>query len=303
VNGSTHLGDAQAVQAQSDLSTAYAAAAARTPSGTFAGDQNGATFDSGVFYSVAAMSLTGTMTLDAENNPSAVFIFQVNAAVATAASSTVKLINGAQASNVFWQVNGAFTTGAGSSFSGTVLANGAITLGAGASLDGGALAVGLVTLGDNVVTAPDALTFTSPPTPTKASTVTTTDSVLATGASDDTGAITYSSTTPSICTVATGGALTYLTAGTCTIEATQAADAAAGLPVRTNSQSITVTFPVAPLSLGSAVNYAVLGGTGVTSTGDTVANGDLGVGPAAAVVGVPPGVVNGSPPLGDAQAV
>ena len=41
-----------------------------------------------------------------------VFIFQVNAALNTAASSTVNLINGAQAANVFWQVNGAAGTGA-----------------------------------------------------------------------------------------------------------------------------------------------------------------------------------------------
>ena len=142
-------GDAQAMQAQSDFALAYSAAAGRTPTASFSGDQNGVTFDAGVYYSAAAVSLTGTMTLDGQNDPSAVFIFQVNAALSTAASTTVHLINGAQASNVFWQVNGAVGTGALSSFSGTIMASGAITVGAGASLDGGALSGGLVTLADN----------------------------------------------------------------------------------------------------------------------------------------------------------
>ena len=242
--GVTHAGDAQAVQAQADLAQAYSAAAGRTPRASFSGDQIGATFDSGVYDSAGAVSLTGTMTLDGQNDPNAVFIFQINAALSTAASTTVRLINGAQASNVFWQVNGAVSTGASSSFSGTIMASGAITLGAGASLDGGALSDGLVTLSDNTITAPDALTFTSPPTPTSALTTTTTDTVLAAGTPGDTGAITYASNTPSVCTVnSTSGALTYLTSGTCTIEATQAADVIDGDGSAASETNITVTVP------------------------------------------------------------
>ena len=93
------------------------------------------------------------MTLDGQNDPNAVFVFQVNAGLNTAAGSTLSLINGAQAGNVFWQVNGAAGTGALSSFAGTILANGAITLGA--ALAGRAcVASGLVTLADNAVTTP-----------------------------------------------------------------------------------------------------------------------------------------------------
>ena len=119
VHGTTHAGDSQATQAQSDLVPAYNATANLTPTGTFSGDRNGATFDAGVFSTAAAFALTGTMTLDGQGNPNAVFIFQVNAALNTAASSTISLINGAQAANVFWQVNGAATTGASSTFVGT----------------------------------------------------------------------------------------------------------------------------------------------------------------------------------------
>jgi uncharacterized repeat protein (TIGR02543 family) len=243
-HGSTHAGDAQAVQAQADLAHAYSAAAGRTPTASFSGDQIGAIFDAGVYNAAAAISLTGTMTLDGQNDPNAVFIFQVNAALSTAASTTIHLINGAQASNVFWQVNGAVTTGASSSFSGTLMAIGAITLGAGASLDGGALSDGLVTLADNTVTVPDAVTFISPPTPTSALTSTTTDSVLATGAPSDTGAITYSSMTTSVCAVgSTSGGLTFVGSGTCTIEATQAADVIDGDGAAASETDITVSIP------------------------------------------------------------
>ena len=232
------------MQAQADLAQAYSAGAGRTPRASFSGDQIGATFDSGVYDSAGAVSLTGTMTLDGQNDPNAVFIFQINAALSTAASTTVRLINGAQASNVFWQVNGAVSTGASSSFSGTIMASGAITLGAGASLDGGALSDGLVTLSDNTITAPDGLTFTSPPTPTSGLTSTTTDTVLAAGTPGDTGVITYASNTPSVCTVnSTSGALTYLTSGTCTIEATQAADVIDGDGSAASETNITVTVP------------------------------------------------------------
>jgi hypothetical protein len=90
--------------------------------------------------------------LDGRGDPNATFVFQVNAAMATAASSHVVLINGAQASHVFWQVSGAFGTGASADFVGTVMAAGAITLGASASLAGRALSYGLVTLSSNPVT-------------------------------------------------------------------------------------------------------------------------------------------------------
>jgi uncharacterized repeat protein (TIGR02543 family) len=162
-SGAIHAGDSQAAQAQSDLQLAYNAAAALTPTGSFAGDQNGQTFDAGVYSTGAAFALTGTLTLDGQGNSNAVFVFQVNAALNTAASSSIQLINGARASNVFWQVNGAAGTGAPSSFTGTIMANGAITVGAGGSIDGRALSNGTVTLADNAITAPiPTATITSP---------------------------------------------------------------------------------------------------------------------------------------------
>ena len=79
-HGSIHAGDSQAVQAQADLAQAYSVAAGRNPTASFGGDQIGVTFDAGVYDSAAAVSLTGTMTLDGQNDPNAVFIFQIDAA-------------------------------------------------------------------------------------------------------------------------------------------------------------------------------------------------------------------------------
>ena len=153
VQGVTDADDPAASGAETDLTAAYADALSRTPDTEFAGDLIGVTFTPGVHHTGAALALSagGVLTLDAQGDPNAVFIFQIDGALNTAAGSSVQLINGAQASNVFWQVNGAAGTGALSSFSGTILAVGAITLGAGSTFIGRALSEGAVTLATNVI--------------------------------------------------------------------------------------------------------------------------------------------------------
>jgi predicted acyltransferase (DUF342 family) len=91
------------------------------------------------------------LTLDAKNDPNAVFIIRSPGYVSTAAGSVVVLLNGAQASNVFWVTGSYFSAGAGAELAGNVLAFGDVTLGAGARLKGHIFSQsGDITLGADV---------------------------------------------------------------------------------------------------------------------------------------------------------
>ncbi|HSV38330.1 MAG TPA: ice-binding family protein [Nocardioidaceae bacterium] len=154
VDGTVHDKDATAEAAQSDRADAYAAAADQQSTSTFSGDQAGVTFHPGVHTSAAAFSNTGTITLDADGDSSAVFVFQIGAALSSAASSKVVLTDGALANNVFWQVVGAVSLGAGAKYVGTFLAAGAVTFGDGASIKGRALSPGAIALTNSPFTEP-----------------------------------------------------------------------------------------------------------------------------------------------------
>jgi hypothetical protein len=156
LNGVNHAGDATTQQAKDDLDLAYSDAAGRTATHTYAPsyDLGGRTLTSGVYNdpSSFAISVTGDLTLDGGGDPNAVWIFQAGSTLTTASGSQVILTNGAQASNIFWQVGTAVTLGTGSKFSGTILAMDAITLTTGATVDGRALSkIGAVTLDQTTI--------------------------------------------------------------------------------------------------------------------------------------------------------
>jgi uncharacterized repeat protein (TIGR01451 family) len=157
VNGTIHAADQTAAQAQTDLTAAYDAATNAPCDDIIAGDLNGLTLTPGVYCAGAAIAITGTLTLDLGGDPNAFFLFKINAALNPAASAVVRVINtGAGnetcAPNTFWQVAGAVTLGANSSFTGDLLANAAINAGASATLSGRALSrSGTVTMSTNAV--------------------------------------------------------------------------------------------------------------------------------------------------------
>lgn len=165
INGATHLADAAAAQAQADLTVAYDDAASRTPASTVTGDLGNQTLAPGVYRSGSSLGLTGTVTLDGQNNADSVFIIQVASALTTASGSSVALINGAQACNVFWQVGSSATLGTTSVFRGNLIALSSISISDGVTVDGRALARnGAVTLINDTISvaqcaaAPDAPT-------------------------------------------------------------------------------------------------------------------------------------------------
>ncbi|HEY0259773.1 MAG TPA: ice-binding family protein [Lacisediminihabitans sp.] len=151
-NGVIHAADAQAQQAQADLTTAYNDAAGRSPDESGIIDLAGRTLVPGV-YSGNALALNGTVTLD--GSASSVFIFQAASTLITASASTVAFTGGANSCNVFWQVGSSATLGTGSTFAGTIMALTSITANTNATIDGRLLARnGAVTLDSDVITRP-----------------------------------------------------------------------------------------------------------------------------------------------------
>lgn len=154
--GTTHAGDAVAQQAQSDLTIAYVAAAGLAPTATLTGtDLGGLTLTPGVYFFSSSAFLTGTLTLDAQVDPNAEFIFQIGSTLVTASSSSVLTINGADACQIYWQVGSSATLGTDTAFLGHILALTSITLNTRATiLEGSALARnGAVTMDSNTITA------------------------------------------------------------------------------------------------------------------------------------------------------
>jgi hypothetical protein len=172
-NGAIHPADAVAIQAQADLTTAYNDAAGRTTCTPEPTDLSGRTLVSGV-YCGGTFELTGTVTLDAQGNPNAVFIVQAGSSLITASGSNVALINGAQACNVYGQVGSSATLGANSVFAGTVMARTSVTARTGASVAGRLLALdAAITLDTNTIATPTCATPSTTTTTTLATTTTT----------------------------------------------------------------------------------------------------------------------------------
>jgi hypothetical protein len=165
VNGATHNNDAVAAQAQLDLTTAYNVAAGSpfTADYTGAPELGNRQLTAGVYHFDAAALLTGTLTLDGQNNPDAQFVFQIGSALTTQSASVVALINGASPCNVFWQVGSDATLGSTTAFQGNLMALSSISLVNGATVQGRLLARNAaVTLDNNVINRP---ACTTPATP------------------------------------------------------------------------------------------------------------------------------------------
>ena len=162
--GTNHAGDAVTQGAKHDLLTAYGTAAGEGSPAAVTTDLGGQTLTAGVYKASSSMGLTGALTLDAAGNPDAVFVFQAGSMLTTASSSSVVLLNGAQACHVFWQVGSSATLGTTTHFRGNILADDSITLTTGATVEGRVLASnGAVTLDTNTITVPACTPPVSPP--------------------------------------------------------------------------------------------------------------------------------------------
>lgn len=300
VGGDIHLADPAAAAAQA----AYGDLKGRTASLEVAGEIGNRTLLPGVYHSTAALSLTGTLTLDGNGDPNALFIFQTDAAFDTAANSTVVLTNGARAANVYWVVFGAAGTGADSSLFGTILAKAAITIGARTLLIGRALSQAAVTVDASTIRFTTALPPTMAIDGGDAATKETAPTITGTSNAANASPVTVRIAGQTLTTTVSGGSWSVtaavLPAGAYQVVA-QVRDTAGN--ATTVSQVLTVEVNPAPVSLGAAGDFAVLAGSAITNTGATVVTGDVGVSPGTTITGLGAGDVTGVIHVNDTPAM
>ncbi|WP_394753273.1 ice-binding family protein [Crenothrix sp.] len=270
--GTIHAGDAVAAQAQSDNAIAYNNLASQACNTTYGIPTNigGMTLVPGVYCFSSSAQLTGTLTLDAQGDPSAVWVFKVGSTLITAVNSSVQIINGGQQCNVFWQVGSSATLGTGTSFVGNILALASISLNSNTDVSGRALARnGAVTMDSNAVSISVCAVSPGtsiPPTLGKAFSPATisadaTSMLTLTLSNPDTKAASLSS--PLTDTLPTGmvvaGSASTNCGGTVTATTGSSTVTLTGGSIPPNNGSCTVTVPVTAANGGNYINSLAAG--------------------------------------------
>jgi hypothetical protein len=257
ITGTNHAGDAVTQGAKTDLVTAYGVAAGQGPTSPISADLGGQTLVPGVYNSASSLGLTGALTLDAEGDPNAVFVFQAGSTLTAASGSQVVLINGTQACNVFWQIGSSATLGTGSMFRGSILAQTSITVTTGVVIIGRVLALdGAVTLDTNTISKPSCTTV--PPT----STMTPTDTATSTATVPPT-----SSTSPTDTSTPTSSATPTETVTTGTVPPTSSATPTeTSTPTDTSTPTETGSSTKTPTQSASPTETSTSTGTSTSTT-------------------------------------
>jgi len=151
--GELHSADADAIQAQLDVTTAANAIMAVPSYDVGSADLDGQVFKAGAYSSGSSLLNAGTITLDGDADD--VFIFTAVSSLTMMSGSTILFTGGAQECNVFWRIGSSATIGSGAHFAGTVIAQASVTANTLATISGRLFAqTAAVTLQSNVFTAP-----------------------------------------------------------------------------------------------------------------------------------------------------
>ena len=152
--GEVHDTDAPALQAQSDLTTAYNDAAGLTPISSGLAELNGMSLAPGV-YSGGALSISNNGSLTLAGTADSIWVFQAASSLTIGSATQIIITGGASACNVFWQIGSSASIGTSAQFQGTIMAAQSITAATGASVIGRLLAMSAaVTLQSNSITVP-----------------------------------------------------------------------------------------------------------------------------------------------------
>ena len=152
--------------AKIDLTTAFNTLNGLGCSSTVGPDLAGLTLVQGVYcVTAAASNLTGTLQLDAQGNPNAVWVFQMSSTLITSPNSTVSVINGGSGCGAQWLVRSSAIIDTNTTFVGNIVALTSITMNNGASVNPGrALARNAaVTLDTNTINGGACAARTVPP--------------------------------------------------------------------------------------------------------------------------------------------
>ncbi len=240
------------------------------------------------YLMASAPSFNGNVHLDAQGNSNAVFVIKINGALSTGTFAKVILLNGTQAKNVYWKVDGAVDINNNSIFNGTIVANNAaINLNPGSTFSGRALATnGVITVNGINLSLPVTPACAAPPingmrTVCTGATTALTDSIAGVWNSGNIAVATIDSAT---------GVVTGITAGTADITYTSAAGCMS-MAVVTVTLSPSLILGPGSVCVGSSITLTDLtpGGTWSSSNPAMATTGSA--------TGVVTGVANGTPTI------
>lgn len=155
--GSIHLNDSLAMQAHTSAEAAYNTITGLVSDTNLTGtDLGGLVLAPGVYTFDSSAQLTGILTLNGLGFSNPEWIFQIDTTLTTASASSILAINGANSSNIFFQVGSSATLGTGTDFVGNILADQSISSTSGVTVKGRLLAINAeVTLDGTVVSVPE----------------------------------------------------------------------------------------------------------------------------------------------------
>ena len=154
IGGTLHAGDPHALEAKNSLKNAYNHLKGLPPGKDLTGtDLVGLTLRPGQYgFTSSAFLSAGILTLDANGDKDAEWVFQITSTLITSVGAEVKVIGGGSPFNVYWQVGSSATIEDHTKMVGNIVAYSHISLGVNATLIGRALArVGFVRMDSNFI--------------------------------------------------------------------------------------------------------------------------------------------------------